>query len=785
MSPQRTIGAEDGNDPFLLASYPVPIRPARPSSRQAAGTSSHVLVDSRYASTADKTDNLVSLAVQEDGVHVLDLSTLHPAISHTLGPNTTFSCPPTSRTSKGNGAQTCTTYAVIASSPDIQEEDEGRTVLWWEESLSGGVMTADTQKKRKSTVLSHKITHIYAPKDLPDHLLLVGLGGEITVTDSVLNVQASSPTSEEDDTVLLRHFVLPRQSSTFVPTQTSPSSGVVSISALRRNTDVLLHISLVDAEGRIHSLGSCVTPVEETDIADVSFSTSGCLTVLTRSGKWTSYRVSVSPSSTLSISPLCPPSTSLPSPSSRPPEPTPPPTPQRSPSSRYILPRSPAGVTIIGPEMILLLWDTQYGVVLAEQRFPCPLHLYRGKDRGTRMSLVASGSADEPSQALLVLHPADASQDSQYERATSVLAVPLSVPKTSTIANALGRAAASQNWLRPDADSSQKPRTAHLALDLGGLEPEQGRALKAMLEAQERGRTEEVEKRWTAYREDAGGPGKEPRLGHLFVKQLLNVLFAVPLPGRDGAAPPSAAQAYARGIVTYLLEKKAVSDAMIEGGLIPALMPNAVLAMSNVIDLPESDIISLLAKVVAHHRQSNPDAMQVDSPSSPPALPAFLALCVTYSTSPGPLRVALRKHLPDAEAVVCVLEVLDSWVGQWSEEELSLVPEKVKKDAHGAYVAVYAEESTPEMPPLDKILLFTQAILDSSFLALLSHAPAHPLLRSLLARLEPELALISELQSLKGPLQGDAQADWRQRKKAQTEHRDMNIGIYQVEELVI
>jgi len=531
-----------------------------------------------------------------------------------------------------------------------------------------------------------------------------------------------------------------------------------------------------------------------------------------RSGKWTSYRVSVSPSSALSISPLCPPVylSALAFLSS---------------SGNYAAAHASeisllaltsshvllAGVSIIGPEMILLLWDTQYGVVLAEQRFPCPLHLYRGKDRGIRMNLVASGSADEPSQALLVLHPADASQDSQYARATSVLAVPLSVPKTSTIANALGRAAASQNWLRPDADSSQKPKTAHLTLDLGGLEPEQGKALKAMLEAQEKGRTEEVERRWAAYVEDAGGPGKEPRLGHLFVKQLLDVLFAVPLPGRDGAAPPSAAQAYVRGIVTYVLERKAVSDAMVEGGLIPALMvrndwPNAVLALSAVIDLPESDIISLLAKVVAHHRQSNPDAMQVDSPSpsGPPTLPAFLALCVTYSASPGPLRVALRKHLPDAEAIVCVLEVLDGWIGKWGEEELRLVPEKVKKDAHGAYVAVYAEERTPEMPPLDKILLFTQAILDSSFLALLSHAPAHALLRSLLARLEPELALISELQSLKGPLQvfasaqsrsafltghgrskGDAQADWRQRKKAQTEHRDMNIGIYQVEELVI
>ena len=116
--------------------------------------------------------------------------------------------------------------------------------------------------------------------------------------------------------------------------------------------------------------------------------------------------------------------------------------------------------------------------------------------------------------------------------------------------------------------------------------------------------------------------------------------------------------------------------------------------------------MSLLAQVVAQHRrQSAPDAMQVDAPSAIPALPGFLALCVNYAASPGPLRVALKKHLPDAEDVVCVLEILDGWLERWGAEEVQLVPEGVKKDENGRYVAVLPEDKPLEIPPLDKVCL--------------------------------------------------------------------------------
>ncbi|EPS98734.1 hypothetical protein FOMPIDRAFT_1164819 [Fomitopsis schrenkii] len=779
------------SDPFLLASYSLPSLPGRASFKSSASKASHVLVDSQYASTSDKANSFVSLAVQGDGVHVLDLSTLHPATSHTLGPNTRFACPPASRTSKRNGVQTCTTYGVIDSSPDIEEDHRGRAVWWWEESLSGGVMTADAQRKRQSALVSHRITHICAPEDLPEYLLLVGPNGRITITDAELTVY-SSIDAESEEAIIVRHFVFPLHACGFISSQLG---GVVSISVLKRGTNVIIAVSTVNTGGQIQSLGRCTIP-EKLDIADASISSSGCLTVMSRSGVWSSYSLSATP--TLTASPLCSPvslnSLSFISPTGHP-------IPHCSEISILALTSSHvllAGMPHGEPEIVLLIWDMQYGIALAEHRFHCPSHLHHGQQRGVAIELVVSGSTD---QALLILHPATGKHE--QTRATSVLVVPYVVPKISTIANALGRAAASQQWLRVEGES--RKRHAPPTRDFTGVTPLQERSLKAMLAAQHSRDLSEVQNQWKVFVKAVPNPSVQPCLGHLFVKHVLDIVFLVTAPSasQDDTAPAHASTPYARDTVKYLLERKAVSDAMVDGGLIPALMErkdweNAVLALSTVSDLPESAVISLLAQVVAQHRrQSASDAMQVDAPSALPTLPAFLTLCVNYAASPGPLRVALKKHLPHAEDVVCVLEILDGWLERWGAEKLQLVPEGVKKDESGAYVAVLTEQKVLEIPPLDKVLAFISAFLDSSFLALLTYQPAHPLLRTLLARLEPELALASELQALKGPLQAfltaprradrqrkpDTPAEQIKWKRAQAEEREMNVGIYQVETL--
>lgn len=74
----------------------------------------------------------------------------------------------------------------------------------------------------------------------------------------------------------------------------------------------------------------------------------------------------------------------------------------------------------------------------------------------------------------------------------------------------------------------------------------------------------------------------------------------------------------------------------------------------------------------------------------------YLSLCTSYNYSTPALRVALRKHLPRAEDVVCILEVLESWITQ---EELSVNWVESKQPA------VNGNAHSPSTPSLDKARL--------------------------------------------------------------------------------
>ena len=107
------------------------------------------------------------------------------------------------------------------------------------------------------------------------------------------------------------------------------------------------------------------------------------------------------------------------------------------------------------PEIVLLLWDLQYSVLLASHSIPIPSNLSYSKDTGIQLDLAATTS----SHALLVLsqHPSSSRgkiADTMTSTTTtsprsSVLVVPLVVPATSTIANAMGRANDGLKWLAP------------------------------------------------------------------------------------------------------------------------------------------------------------------------------------------------------------------------------------------------------------------------------------------------------------------------------------------------
>jgi len=96
-----------------------------------------------------------------------------------------------------------------------------------------------------------------------------------------------------------------------------------------------------------------------------------------------------------------------------------------------------------------------------------------------------------------------------------------------------------------------------------------------------------------------------------------------------------------------------------------------------------------------------------------------------------------------------------------------------------------------------------QTLLDASFLSLVSHKPAHKILRSLSEHVNPEIAFALLAESIRGPLEPFSVAqdraikeslvspqerekekqkvDWRQRKKSS----GVDIGVYTLEELVL
>lgn len=147
-----------------------------------------------------------------------------------------------------------------------------------------------------------------------------------------------------------------------------------------------------------------------------------------------------------------------------------------------------------------------------------------------------------------------------------------------------------------------------------------------------------------------------------------------------------------------------------------------VLAMKTVIDIAEGEVMSLLHDSAAAARQKTADenAMQVDASADPsvPSLSSVLSLCVTYTMSAPALRLAIRQNLSDAAELTIVLLVLKEWIDAWCVEDVQLLPERTKKDLHGALVAVIEEKQKAALPPLEKVRVPHRRSMDSSDLLL-------------------------------------------------------------------
>ncbi|KAJ3568819.1 hypothetical protein NP233_g5467 [Leucocoprinus birnbaumii] len=397
---------------------------------------------------------------------------------------------------------------------------------------------------------------------------------------------------------------------------------------------------------------------------------------------------------------------------------------------------------------------------------------------------------------------------------SSIYVVPYSVPARSTIANAMGHANAGARWLA--GSSSEKNRA---------VTPQDASRTKLVVNmrtAVEQNRPQAANTlftEWEKREQDKSQDGSAAILDYSLVKDILDAII-------QPQKPPS--PLYSSEVVRHLIEKGVVRSAMLESGLLAALRlrndwPSIDLALQYIPDLSENELIETLNVVVQYKpsetTMSDPNAMQVDSAQSPlaqtPSLSEFLASMLRHRQFTTPqLVAALRHHLRSAEAITSVAQLLDAWLKRVQSQDVKLVPGRrdVAKNEHGVFVVkqdTAKPKSVADLPNADQLLDFLQSLLDASFLTLIQHPPAHKVLKSLKAHIEPEISALSQTEQLRGVVAGfakahanavreaeigkvsnvsskeDSKKDWRQRKREAHEQVAMAIGTYQLEELTL
>lgn len=162
-------------------------------------------------------------------------------------------------------------------------------------------------------------------------------------------------------------------------------------------------------------------------------------------------------------------------------------------------------------EIVLLLWDLQYSVLLASQTFSLPSQ--SSNDKTPIVLELVEGSA---SQILLLVSPSRKSLEIANALRSSILVVPVTAPPTSTIANAMGRASAGAQWLASESGTSTS--VADAKPDSSSFDTAQKKLLVEMQSAVEQNRPQAANAtffEWRKRQGDAEGSnesGKVPAL---------------------------------------------------------------------------------------------------------------------------------------------------------------------------------------------------------------------------------------------------------------------------------
>ncbi|KAH9045311.1 hypothetical protein EDB85DRAFT_2284235 [Lactarius pseudohatsudake] len=669
-----------------------------------------------------------------------------------------------------NGTRFRRIYAAVEQSSGVRTEDHGRVIWSWDEASE---RDGRAKEKKSSITAPHRVSRIYAPEDLPDYILLLSPGGDVTMMDIDLDTPKAEWRSNSKS-ILLTSFMFPKDSATFLPPHlVAPLATLVLVFS----STGIIQICVLSIYGdEIATVLNEETSVDGT-VIEASCSSSGYITCLQSDGQWRSFELHSTSPESLQLLPI--------------------PSPMRLSGLSFI--EKSAGATtsttvstlslgssfalicgglVQSQDLVVLLWDLRYSVVLASHRFPIPIDLTASK-AGISLKLIPASNT----QVLLSLSSRPQGKSSKSRSA--VFVIPTTVPATSTIATAMGRASSSAKWL-------VAPNGGPLSVSFSPERHDFLDKLRSTIRQNDPEAADSAFFEWVENRSgSAVGVDDEPIFGHEFVREILDIAF------QPSSTPTSTS--YPPKTIYYLLENRLVSAGMLSQSLLELFVESkdwraVALTLKNVFDIPEVEIIKLVRSIYGYARPSGGHDMQVDATLPDAEVSSIVASCVSYPSSDAALRLAIKEQLNNAESIIPILVIVDDWLDKISSRETNL-------ESPGKTAATVASPEKADIPPLDKILAFLRAILDATFVTLLQHTQSHPLLRRLSARLQSEIKVIDELQSLHRPLELFAKTqektttekqrpqgpleDWRRRRKLAHEQASMGVGLYQVEELVI
>jgi Utp8 family len=209
----------------------------------------------------------------------------------------------------------------------------------------------------------------------------------------------------------------------------------------------------------------------------------------------------------------------------------------------------------------LLLWDLRYSVVLASHRFSFPAKLSTSKGN-VSLGLI------QASNTLALLSVSSALVNKSPKSSSAFLAIPVTAPATSTIANAMGRASSSAQWLAKS-EALPNGHVPHASFD-----PDHRDLLDKLKVALRQNQPEAADSafsEWLEKRSSSSATVNTQHIeqgdllfGHEFVREVLNIVLQSPL--------KSAATLYPAKTVYHLLENRVVAASMLSQSLLQLLV---------------------------------------------------------------------------------------------------------------------------------------------------------------------------------------------------------------------